>query len=137
MPINRKLQSEMDRTFKRVAEGQAAFEELWQKLDAMEVPYSFRHPHSCPYAECAQCCPMACWHECWHDCRLGRLLCQAACAAGRCLHVHPNIVLQLASEVHRAEMVLLCDAASTQGHQVGRPGPAVLPCLQQGMLKMP
>lgn len=37
MPINRKLQSEMDRTLKRVADGQAAFEELWLKLDAMEV----------------------------------------------------------------------------------------------------
>ena len=37
MPINRKLQAEMDRTLKRVAEGRAAFEELWQKLDATEV----------------------------------------------------------------------------------------------------
>lgn len=37
MPINRKVQAEMDRTLKRVADGQAAFEELWQKLDATEV----------------------------------------------------------------------------------------------------
>jgi Not1 N-terminal domain, CCR4-Not complex component len=43
MPINRKLQAEMDRTLKRVAEGRAAFEELWQKLDATEVSWWPRH----------------------------------------------------------------------------------------------
>lgn len=37
MGLNRKLQMEIDRTLKRVADGKLEFEELWQKLVAMEV----------------------------------------------------------------------------------------------------
>ena len=34
---NRKLQSEIERCLKRVQEGQADFEELWTKVQAIEV----------------------------------------------------------------------------------------------------
>ncbi len=35
--INRKQQSEIDRCLKRVVEGQHDYNELWLKLEAMEV----------------------------------------------------------------------------------------------------
>lgn len=40
MGVNRRLQSEVDRCLKRVADGQHEFRELWLKLEAVEAARS-------------------------------------------------------------------------------------------------